>query len=267
MEFETPYHPCFIPNEFSQEGHNVKWTTEEKNSLEYALALFDEDTPDRWVNVASAIPTKSVFDVIRHYNSFKLEMVGEGSRKKSSTVIKSTSGNERKKRVLHWTEEEHKRFLEGLLKCGKGRWRDIAQKFVFTKTPTQVASHAQKYYIRQNRNIHDIKRRASINDITTLIISETITPSPDDQDKSLPFQESQIMFSPHDQKQTSIQEVQDDDIEELLNITEESQIMPSPHDQKQTSIQEVQDDDIEEFLNITEVAAAQNGFQIDSFWD
>lgn len=38
-------------------------------------------------------------------SSFTLEMVGEGSKKR--IPIKSTSKNERKK-IAHWTEEEHK---------------------------------------------------------------------------------------------------------------------------------------------------------------
>jgi len=55
----------------------------------------------------------------------------------------------------------------GLLKYGKGDWRNISRKFVVTKTPTQVASHAQKYYIRQKLSGgRDNKRRPSIHDIT-----------------------------------------------------------------------------------------------------
>ncbi|XP_057475338.1 probable transcription factor At5g61620 [Actinidia eriantha] len=55
--------------------------------------------------------------------------------------------HERKKGVP-WTEDEHRSFLAGLEKLGKGDWRGIAKKFVPSRTPTQVASHAQKYFIR-----------------------------------------------------------------------------------------------------------------------
>nr|GEX48858.1 transcription factor DIVARICATA [Tanacetum cinerariifolium] len=81
--------------------------------------------------------------------------------------------HERKKGVP-WTEEEHKLFLLGLKKYGKGDWRNISRNFVVTRTPTQVASHAQKYFIRQLSGGKD-KRRASIHDITTVNIQENQT--------------------------------------------------------------------------------------------
>ena len=47
-----------------------------------------------------------------------------------------------------WTEAEHVAFLDGLQVLGKGNWRGISKKFVPTRTPTQVASHAQKHFLR-----------------------------------------------------------------------------------------------------------------------
>lgn len=65
-----------------------------------------------------------------------------------------------------WTEEEHKLFLLGLQKVGKGDWRGISRNFVKTRTPTQVASHAQKYFLRRS-NLNRRRRRSSLFDITT----------------------------------------------------------------------------------------------------
>ncbi|KAI4316536.1 hypothetical protein L6164_024512 [Bauhinia variegata] len=72
---------------------------------------------------------------------------------------------ERKKGVP-WTEEEHRIFLMGLEKLGKGDWRGISKNFVTTKTPTQVASHAQKYFLRL-KGFNKRKRRPSLLDAGT----------------------------------------------------------------------------------------------------
>ncbi|KAI3851380.1 hypothetical protein MKW92_009811 [Papaver armeniacum] len=71
-----------------------------------------------------------------------------------------------RKRGVPWTEEEHKLFLLGLQKVGKGDWRGISRNFVKTRTPTQVASHAQKYFLRRT-NLNRRRRRSSLFDITT----------------------------------------------------------------------------------------------------
>lgn len=84
----------------------------------------------------------------------------------NSTKASSKLEQERKKGIP-WTEEEHRLFLLGLDKFGKGDWRSISRNFVITRTPTQVASHAQKYFIRLNSMNRD-RRRSSIHDITSV---------------------------------------------------------------------------------------------------
>ena len=48
-----------------------------------------------------------------------------------------TSEQERRKGIP-WTEDEHRLFLLGLAKFGKGDWRSISRSFVMSRTPTQV---------------------------------------------------------------------------------------------------------------------------------
>nr|WFZ97201.1 MYB132 protein [Hylocereus sp. FX-2023a] len=84
----------------------------------------------------------------------------------NGTKGSSKLDHERKKGIP-WTEEEHRLFLLGLDKFGKGDWRSISRNFVITRTPTQVASHAQKYFIRLNSMNRD-RRRSSIHDITSV---------------------------------------------------------------------------------------------------
>lgn len=215
MQFETPYPTCFMSysNWFSEKVHCTEWTSEENKKFESALAIYDKDTPDRWLRVAAMLPGKTVYDVIKQYreleedvteieagripvpgyptSSFTLEMIDnqcyDACRKKPATV---RSPEQERKKGVPWTEEEHRRFLMGLVKYGKGDWRNISRNFVVTKTPTQVASHAQKYYIRQKLSGgKDNKRRPSIHDITTANLTS-------DQESHMPSEKQKLTTMP-----------------------------------------------------------------------
>ncbi|KAJ8528438.1 hypothetical protein K7X08_022130 [Anisodus acutangulus] len=181
-----------FPSSFLQKSSwmskSREWTKEENKQFESAIAIYDENTPNRWFKVAAQIPGKSVVDVMNQYeelvadvydieaglvpnpgyfpSSITLELVDHCGLQTFRKRGSKCSDQERKKGVP-WTEEEHRRFLMGLEKYGKGDWRNISKKMVISRTPTQVASHAQKYYQRQLRGGKD-KRRPSIHDITTV---------------------------------------------------------------------------------------------------
>ncbi|KAL6580630.1 hypothetical protein OROMI_008654 [Orobanche minor] len=78
-------------------------------------------------------------------------------------VHQSSKSHERKK-GRPWSEEEHRSFLVGLEKLGKGDWKGIATNYVPTRNSSQVASHAQKYFIRMSAT-EKKRRRSSVFDI------------------------------------------------------------------------------------------------------
>lgn len=190
------------------------WTWHDEKLFESALCLHDQDTADRWENVAAMVPGKDSDTVKRHYEilvedvkNIDLGKVilplyhtmpiadgecggdhasgsGESSYSRNGVVAghpsgvssgnsgsgkvgNSKSADQERRKGTPWTEEEHRLFLLGLDKYGKGDWRSISRNFVVSRTPTQVASHAQKYFIRLN-SINKDRRRSSIHDITSV---------------------------------------------------------------------------------------------------
>ncbi|KAM0938102.1 putative transcription factor MYB/SANT family [Dioscorea sansibarensis] len=177
-----------------------QWTPEENKLFELALVRFPVGMPNRWQAIASLLPGKSPQDVLDHYRKLLIDVaaieagrvelpnyieedinevddddangevgnndgidkvVGQNKCRSKSKMPK----NDERKRGKPWTEDEHRRFLQGLEKHGKGDWRTIARCEVRTRTSTQVASHAQKFFQRQNSASKEFKRK-SIHDIT-----------------------------------------------------------------------------------------------------
>jgi SHAQKYF class myb-like DNA-binding protein len=59
--------------------------------------------------------------------------------------------------VRFWGEDEHERFLVAMHLYGRKDMRSISN-YVGTRTPVQVRSHAQKYFLRLEREIESRMR-------------------------------------------------------------------------------------------------------------
>ncbi|KAF4348296.1 hypothetical protein G4B88_025050 [Cannabis sativa] len=87
-----------------------------------------------------------------------------------------------------WTLDEHIIFLNGLNKFGSGNWAEISTLFGGTRTPIQIATHAQKYFNKmakqkklqgQPPTENETKKlNKSINDI--ILTEEGTISAPDD---------------------------------------------------------------------------------------
>ncbi|BFG17470.1 hypothetical protein CerSpe_037440 [Prunus speciosa] len=182
-------------------GSSSLWSREQDKAFENALATYPEDSSDRWEKIAADVPGKTIEEIKHHYellvddiNQIEAGFVplpcynsssegstshasDEGTNKKgghsgnysseSNHGTKASRADQERRKGIAWTEDEHRLFLLGLEKYGKGDWRSISRNFVVTRTPTQVASHAQKYFIRLNSMNKD-RRRSSIHDITSV---------------------------------------------------------------------------------------------------
>ncbi|GFP99197.1 transcription factor divaricata [Phtheirospermum japonicum] len=158
-----------------------RWTRQEDKQFENGIVEFPEDCPDRWERIAARLGTRSAAEVEWHYAVLladieaieaglieppeytemnqNLEAIEAGLIEPPKyTEMKQTEV--RRKSGQPWTEEEHGLFLEGLEKCGKGDWKSISREYVLTRNTTQIASHAQKYYARQEMEEGQRKRRS-----------------------------------------------------------------------------------------------------------
>lgn len=50
------------------QGSGSRWSAQENKAFERALAVFDQDTPDRWAKVARAIGGRTPEEVKMHYD-------------------------------------------------------------------------------------------------------------------------------------------------------------------------------------------------------
>ncbi|KAL1566689.1 hypothetical protein AAHA92_02266 [Salvia divinorum] len=171
-----------------------EWTSEENTVFENALAEVDHSSPNFFESIAAKVPWRSIDDIKLHYEALvqDIEMIESGHfpipdyppldaparlddmdpKQDDQHLHKDddakTKSSQPRRRGVPWTEEEHQLFLMGLNKYGKGDWRSISRYYVVTKTPTQVASHAQKYFRRQTSSTPADRRRPSIHDIHTV---------------------------------------------------------------------------------------------------
>ncbi|CAK9161941.1 unnamed protein product [Ilex paraguariensis] len=89
---------------------NSTWTAKENKLFENALAIYDQDTPDRWQKVAKAVGGKTVEEVKRHY-----EMLVEDVEHIESGLVplpkyQTTGGTS--KGCKHMDEEQRLKYMK-----------------------------------------------------------------------------------------------------------------------------------------------------------
>ncbi|KAF5207592.1 Transcription factor divaricata [Thalictrum thalictroides] len=157
------------------------WSEEEKKLFNVLIADADLSFEDLFEIIALQIPGKIVNQVEEYFHSSIIPKVDDISTNGldnvsdlGKTIVVSNDDEAESLRLpirgrrhhVYWTEKEHRLFVLGLGDCGKS-WKNIVRYFVRTKTPYQIASHAQKYFKRRRNPELYVGRRYSILDIHT----------------------------------------------------------------------------------------------------
>ncbi|KAJ9179602.1 hypothetical protein P3X46_011372 [Hevea brasiliensis] len=152
------------------------WTREQDKAFENAFATYAEDIKLHYELLVEDLNQIEAGCVpLPNYSSSEGSMNyagNEGTSKKGGHLAyhnnefkhgnKASRSDQERRKGIAWTEEEH-----SLDKYGKGDWQSISRNFVMTRTPTQVASHTQKYFIRLISMNKD-RRQSNIHDITSV---------------------------------------------------------------------------------------------------
>ena len=88
-----------------------------------------------------------------------------------------------------WTEEEHKKFLEGILEYGN-EWKKV-QKIIKTRSSTQARSHAQKFFLKIKKNLNELNSKNNLNIDFNDTIKYVIATLSNDKNKEIVLNEKQ----------------------------------------------------------------------------
>lgn len=77
------------------------WTAKQNKAFENALAMYDQDTPDRWQKLAKAVGGKTVEEVKKHY-----EKLVEDVNRIESGEVPLPNYRKNNNKVFNFSDEE-----------------------------------------------------------------------------------------------------------------------------------------------------------------
>uniref|UniRef100_A0A0E0GW50 HTH myb-type domain-containing protein n=1 Tax=Oryza nivara TaxID=4536 RepID=A0A0E0GW50_ORYNI len=141
-----------------------RWTRQKDKLLETLVArcAMNRQCVGGWDAIAAAFGDDRTAAQVEQRSSRRR---AGGAVKHAAAGPGSDGGGEEGKVVVEkksgiWSEEEHRQCLRGIEEIGHGRWTQISIEYVPSRTPIQIASHSQKYFLRMAKPKEDRKRKS-----------------------------------------------------------------------------------------------------------
>jgi SHAQKYF class myb-like DNA-binding protein len=160
---ETAKNHIKFPNEFNEDS------IIDNNNQSMQGSNFRADTNENMTtfNSNNNLPSfPEIFEekvrIDRRRSGLSLNGISLGIKKKPTKMLKLSSRTLKQKKSVYnigrWTEDEHRRFIEAILKYGND-WKNV-QKHIRTRSSTQSRSHSQKFFLKiKNYDLFDFKDR------------------------------------------------------------------------------------------------------------
>ena len=88
--------------------------------------------------------------------------LNENNLQRTNNNLESYNNSDNSYHIGRWTEEEHQKFIDGILEYGN-EWKKV-QQIIKTRSSTQARSHAQKFFLRVKKIIKNNEGNFSINE-------------------------------------------------------------------------------------------------------
>jgi len=120
----------YFTTEFSSEQQNI-------NNISSNLIPIESNTPENFPIQSSNLSPSKLNTNETNNNNININ----NNNDENNLKVFNTG---------RWTDEEHKKFIKGIIEYGN-EWKKV-QKIIKTRNSTQARSHAQKFFLRIKKN-------------------------------------------------------------------------------------------------------------------
>ena len=136
---------------YAEEEKPQNNSTQNKNNSNTTNIFYISNIKDNSINEnKTLINSKNILDT---QNKSNHQSLSEEKQKilNNSKENENSDSNANEYHSGRWTNEEHQKFIEGILKHGN-EWKRV-QSVIKTRSSTQARSHAQKFFLRMKKEI------------------------------------------------------------------------------------------------------------------